>query len=71
MNNIVELTAHLADLYKDLKNGTIDVKVASEMNNTAGKIINAQKVQLEYAALRNAAPNIPFLDGDHSGNTGK
>jgi len=41
------------------------------MNNTAGKIINAQKVQLEYAALRNAAPNIPFLDGDHSGNTGK
>ncbi len=63
MRNITDLTANLADLYKDLKNGTIDVKVACEMNNTAGKIINAQKVQLEYAALRNVTPNIPFLNG--------
>ena len=63
MNNITDLTSNLADLYKSLKDGTVDVKVASEMNNTAGKIINAQKVQLEYAALRKVAPNIPFLDG--------
>ena len=63
MKNITELTAQLAELYKDLKSGTIDVKVAAEMNNTAGKIINTQKVQLEYAALRKVAPNIPFLDG--------
>lgn len=63
MKSITDLTANLADLYKDLKDGTIDVKVASEMNNTAGKIINAQKVQLEYAALRKVTPNIPFLDG--------
>ncbi len=62
MKNITDLTASLAELYKDLKDGTIDVKVAGEMNNTAGKIINAQKVQLEYAALRNVMPRIPFLD---------
>jgi hypothetical protein len=62
MRNITDLTASLAALYKDLKDGTIDVKVAGEMNNTAGKIINAQKVQLEYAALRNVMPRIPFLD---------
>lgn len=36
--------------------------VAGEMNNTAGKIINAQKVQLEYAALKKVAPSIAFLD---------
>ena len=63
MKNITELNTHLTDLYTALKEGTVDVKTAAEMNNTAGKIINAQKVQLEYAALRKVAPNIPFLDG--------
>lgn len=62
MKNITELNKHLTDLYQALQNGTIDVKTAAEMNNTAGKIINVQKVQLEYAALRNASPAIPFLD---------
>jgi len=62
MKNITELNTHLTALYQALKDGTIDVKTASEMNNTAGKIINVQKVQLEYAALRNASPAIPFLD---------
>jgi hypothetical protein len=33
------------------------------MNNTAGKIINVQKVQLEYAELRGVSPSISFLDG--------
>jgi len=33
------------------------------MNNTAGKIINVQRVQLEYASLRNEAPDIDFLGG--------
>ena len=61
MKNITELTVQLTDLYNALKDGTIDVKVASEMNNTAGKIINVQKVQLEYAALREESPVIPFL----------
>jgi len=31
------------------------------MNNTAGKIINAQKVLLEYAALTKTTPDVPFL----------
>jgi hypothetical protein len=62
MNNITELTTHLTTLYQSLKDGTIDVKVAAEMNNTAGKIINVQKVQLEYAALRSEAPEIKFLE---------
>lgn len=63
MKNITELNKHLTDLYQSLQNGTIDVKTAAEMNNTAGKIINVQKVQLEYAALRSEAPNIAFLGG--------
>jgi TRAP-type C4-dicarboxylate transport system substrate-binding protein len=67
MKNITELNKHLTDLYQALQNGTIDVKIAAEMNNTAGKIINVQKVQLEYAELRSEAPIIPFL-GSGDGN---
>jgi TRAP-type C4-dicarboxylate transport system substrate-binding protein len=62
MKNITELNTHLTSLYQALKDGTIDAKTAAEMNNTAGKIINVQKVQLEYAALRNEAPSIQFLE---------
>lgn len=62
MKNITELTTQLTKLYQALRDGTIDVKVAAEMNNTAGKIINVQKVQLEYAALRDEAPSIKFLE---------
>jgi hypothetical protein len=61
MKHISELSTELAALYDGLKNGTIEVKVAAEMNNTAGKIIHAQRVQLEYAALRKEAPDIAFM----------
>jgi len=61
MKNITEFNTHLTTLYQALRDGTVDVKTAAEMNNTAGKIINVQKVQLEYAALRNEAPEITFL----------
>lgn len=64
MKNINELTTELTVLYEALKNGTVEVKTATEMNNTAGKIINAQRVQIEYASLRNEAPNIPFMGRD-------
>ena len=61
MKHISELTIQLSDLYEELKNSTIDVKIAAEMNNTAGKIIRAQRVQLEYAALRKEEPEIAFM----------
>ena len=61
MQHISELTKELSELYEGLKTGAIDVKVATEMNNTAGKIINAQRVQLEYAELRKEQPNIDFM----------
>jgi hypothetical protein len=69
MKNITELNNQLTTLYAALRDGTIDVKTAAEMNNTAGKIINVQRVQLEYAALRNEAPNIEFLVGQNGTNT--
>lgn len=61
MKHISELTVQLSELYDGLKNGTIEVKTAAEMNNTAGKIIHTQRVQLEYAALRKEEPDISFM----------
>lgn len=62
MKTINELRDDLTVLFGSIKDGTTDVKVASEMNNTAGKIINSVKAELEYAALKKEAPSIPFLD---------
>jgi len=61
MKHISELTVQPSDLYEGLKNGTVEVKTAAEMNNTAGKIIHTQRVQLEYAALRKEEPDIAFM----------
>ena len=69
MKHISELTTELSALYDGLKNGSIDVKIATEMNNTAGKIINAQRVQLEYAELRKEQPDIDFMKTKAKKNT--
>lgn len=62
MKNIKDLVDELSALFGKIETGKVDVNVAGEMNNTAGKIINAQKVQLEYASLKKVAPSIAFLD---------
>ena len=69
MKHISELTTELSELYEGLKNGSMDVKIATEMNNTAGKIINAQRVQLEYAELRKEQPDIDFMKTKAKKNT--
>lgn len=61
MKNTTELRDELSTLFADLKSGTVDVKVAAEMNNTAGKIINTLRAELDYAAQRKEEPNIDFL----------
>lgn len=64
MKNINELRNNLAELFDEIKTGAVDVKVAAEMNNTAGKMINTLKVQLEYTAQKKTVPNIPFLEDE-------
>ena len=61
MKNITDLRNELCDTFDDLKAGNITPKVASEMNNSAGKIIHTLKVQLEYHTMTKSTPNIPFL----------
>ena len=61
MKTITDLRNELCNAFEDLKAGNINPKVASEMNNSAGKIIHTLKVQLEYHTMTKSTPNIPFL----------
>ena len=66
MNNVVELRKELSNIFASLKSGSLDVKSAKEMNNSAGKIIGTVKVELEYAALRKEIPSIEFMKNPES-----
>ena len=64
MKTMEELRNQLLDAAEGLEGGTIDLKVAAELNNTAGKIINTVRTQLEYAQLQESLKtklNIKFL----------
>lgn len=61
IRNIGDLVSRLSEVFNNLENGSLEYKVASELNNTAGKMINAAKVQLEYFAMVKKQPNIRFL----------
>lgn len=62
-SNVTELRNELLKMAADLKSGAIEVKVAAEINNTVGKVINTVKAELEYASLRGDKPSIKFLEG--------
>lgn len=61
MKNVTELTAQLSRVFKGIEDGTIDLKKAAEMNNAAGKIINAQRLLLEVATLNKTPVTNAFL----------
>lgn len=61
INTIGELRIELLNIFTDLKNGAIELKEAAELNNTAGKIINSAKVELEYYSLTKKTPGIKFI----------
>ena len=62
MQNITELRTSLADNYTKMKGGKMTLGVGKELANTAGKIINSLKVELEYNSLLDIKSTIPFLE---------
>ena len=56
-----ELRDDIVQTRKDLKAGIIDLKVAEEMDNNAGKVIHTVRAQLEYSKLRKEKPQIDFM----------
>ncbi len=61
MTNVVDMRNELLNVFGELRAGTIDLPVAQELNNTAGKILNTVKVELAKAALCDEKPKIAFL----------
>lgn len=61
MQNIEELRSSLADNYENMKAKTMDLKLGKELANTAGKIINSLKVELEYNSMMDIKKEITFL----------
>ena len=61
MKNVDELRGQLADVFAQLRAGTIKPGEAAELANLAGKMIGSAKVQVEYYALRKEMPTIEFL----------
>lgn len=51
----------LLGIYAEIGTATIDLNVAKEKSNAAGKIIKSASVQLEYAIARGETPDIPFM----------
>lgn len=64
MQNITELRDSLADNYRKMKAKEMSLKVGNELANTAGKIINSLKVELEYNKLFGLKDKIKFLEPD-------
>jgi len=60
-NNVTKLRDDLFEVFENLKSGKVQPKVATEMINAAGKIINSAKVELEYYAQRKEAPTVAFF----------
>lgn len=61
INNIDGLRAELAELFFNLKAKKLLPNLGKEMNNSAGKIMQSVKLELEYASLRKEKPDIAFL----------
>lgn len=63
-NNVKELREDLQRLYAELRNGEADNSTASVTQNTAGKVLAAAKVQLEYNRYTKRTNRIAFLEVD-------
>lgn len=58
---MTQLRDELLSIFAGIGTGAVDLSVAKERSNAAGKIIKSASVQLEYAIARKEKPSIPFL----------
>ena len=71
IDNVVGLRSELLNVFCELRSGAIELPIAQELNNTAGKILNTIKVELAKVALCGEKPNIKFLGDNKKCLTGK
>lgn len=62
ISNINELRVSLSDNYSNMKLKKMPLSMGKELANTAGKIINSLKVELEYNQMIGDKKKIKFLE---------
>ena len=67
MKTADQIGADLSALFDKINEDAIDLKKASELNNTAGKMLKVYQVKLAYAALRDEKPVITGLSSPVDG----
>jgi hypothetical protein len=61
MKTVTEVHQDLQQAFDDLKSGSLDVKIASELHNNVGKQIGLVKLQIEYQNITKRTDEIEFL----------
>lgn len=51
MKNLTDVKKDMSDLYDKVKNGQIELKVASELANITGKFLKAEQLELAKAVF--------------------
>lgn len=62
MKNMTEMRTELLGVLTDLRKGKVDPKIASQINNTAGKVIKTCHAQMEYRRQQKKPSKIAFLE---------
>lgn len=61
ITNITELRNQLLESFELLQKDPRRMAQATELANTAGKIVDTVKVEMQYALMKNEEPDIPFI----------
>lgn len=60
--NITQLRNELIKNFKDIKAEKVNSKIASAMNNTAGRILQTARIELDYKKHVKSNTKINFLE---------
>ena len=61
IKNNTDLRKMICKTMIDVRSGSCDTAVASEVNNAAGKIVQTVKLDMEYSRQRKETPVIEFM----------
>ena len=62
MENIRDLEKELCEMFEQVKADPRRCGQAKEVANVAGKLMNAQKLSMDYATMHKASVDLPFME---------
>ena len=62
MKNIGDMEKGLCEMFEQVKADPRRCGQAKELANIAGKLINAQKISMEYAVMHKTSVELPFME---------